>query len=140
METLSRKQQRFTRLIAQLIGEANVRGYALTFGEAYRSDEQAEINALGGDKRWALCLSLQPQFPALAAAINNNGKHGGISKSLHRKRLAVDFNVFKNGELLTDGSQFEDLGVYWEGLSPDCRWGGRFKDGNHFSLEHEGIR
>lgn len=140
METLSRKQQRFTRLIAQLIGEANVRGYALTFGEAYRSDEQAEINALGGATRWSLVLTLRTMFPALAEKILNNGKAGGIRNSLHQKRLAVDFNVFKDGKLLTDGSQFEDLGVYWEGLAPDCRWGGRFKDGGHFSLEHEGIR
>lgn len=21
-----------------------------------------------------------------------------------------------------------------------CRWGGRFKDGNHYSLEHNGVK
>jgi len=30
------------------------------------------------------------------------------------------------------------LGLYWESIGGS--WGGRFGDGNHFSLEHEGRR
>lgn len=43
--TLSEKQQLFTKLIAQLILWADEKGYRLTFGEAYRTPEQAALNA-----------------------------------------------------------------------------------------------
>ncbi|EIV9525868.1 M15 family metallopeptidase [Klebsiella aerogenes] len=112
--TLSEKQQLFTRLIAQLILWADEKGYRLTFGEAYRTPEQAALNARKGS---------------------------GISNSLHTKRLAVDLNLFINGQYQTDSAAYLPLGEYWESLGGS--WGGRFKsrpDGNHFSLEHEGVR
>ncbi|HBU0324632.1 TPA: M15 family metallopeptidase [Klebsiella pneumoniae] len=112
--TLSEKQQLFTRLIAQLILWADEKGYRLTFGEAYRTPEQAAINAKKGS---------------------------GISNSLHTKRLAVDLNLFINGQYQTDSAAYLPLGEYWESIGGS--WGGRFKsrpDGNHFSLEHEGVR
>lgn len=62
----------------------------------------------------------------------------GNPKSLHHKRLAVDFNVFKDGEYLTDTEDYRELGEYWESLGGS--WGGRFGDGNHFSMEHEGMK
>jgi len=62
----------------------------------------------------------------------------GHSNSLHRKRLAVDFNLFIKGEYQTDTDAYYILGRYWEALGGS--WGGRFQDGNHFSLEHEGMR
>ncbi|KAB7715707.1 M15 family peptidase [Plesiomonas shigelloides] len=112
--TLSEKQQRFTRMIGQLIAFANQHGYELTFGEAYRTPEQAKLNAQRGK---------------------------GIANSLHCQRLAVDFNLFKNGDYLTRTEDYRPLGEYWESLGGS--WGGRFRnrpDGNHFSLEHNGIR
>lgn len=112
--TLSEKQQLFTCLIAQLILWADEKGYRLTFGEAYRTPEQAALNAKKGS---------------------------GISNSLHTKRLAVDLNLFINGQYQTDSAAYLPLGEYWESLGGS--WGGRFKsrpDGNHFSLEHEGVR
>ncbi|MGO3686517.1 MAG: M15 family metallopeptidase, partial [Proteus vulgaris] len=42
---------------------------------------------------------------------------------------------------LTATSDYKELGEYWESLGGS--WGGRFKtrpDGNHFSLEHNGVR
>ncbi|MEL0552957.1 M15 family metallopeptidase [Raoultella lignicola] len=112
--TLSEKQQLFTILIAQLILWADGKGYRLTFGEAYRTPEQAALNAKKGS---------------------------GISNSLHTRRLAVDLNLFINGQYQTDSAAYLPLGEYWESLGGS--WGGRFKsrpDGNHFSLEHEGVR
>jgi hypothetical protein len=32
------------------------------------------------------------------------------------------------------------LGKYWKRQHPLCRWGGDFQDGNHYSLEHEGVK
>lgn len=112
--TLSEKQQVFTALVAQLINFAGDHGMRLTFGEAYRTPEQAGLNASKGT---------------------------GISNSLHSQRLAVDFNLFIDGVYKTRTEDYRALGEYWESIGGS--WGGRFKnnpDGNHFSLEHNGVR
>ena len=62
----------------------------------------------------------------------------GHPNSLHRKRLAIDFNLFKGGKYLKDTEDYRGLGQYWESIGGS--WGGRFGDGNHFSLEHDGMR
>ena len=58
--------------------------------------------------------------------------------SLHKKRLAVDFNLFKDGKWLKETEDHKLLGEYWESMGGS--WGGRFNDGNHYSLEHGGYR
>lgn len=63
---------------------------------------------------------------------------GHMRNSNHYIRLAQDFNLFKQGKYLSKTEDHKALGEYWESLAPDCRWGGRFSDGNHYSLEHEG--
>ncbi len=106
--TLSEKQQLFTVMVASLIHWAEEHGYRLTFGEAYRTPEQAALNAKKGSS---------------------------ISNSLHTQRLAVDFNLFVNGQYKTRTEDYLPLGEYWESLGG--AWGGRFKsrpDGNHFSF------
>lgn len=120
MLTLRQKQSIFVRSVCRLIARAEELGYELTFGEAYRSPEEAKrLAALGT----------------------------GISASLHTKRLAIDLNLFRNGAYLSSTKAHEPLGVFWESLSSGeiiCAWGGRFegrrKDGNHYSIEHEGVR
>ncbi|MCF4091851.1 M15 family metallopeptidase, partial [Escherichia coli] len=70
-----------------------------------------------------------------------NAKSGkGIRNSLHTLRLAVDFNLFINGEYQADTDAYRPLGEYWESIGGT--WGGRFSraDGNHFSLEHNGVK
>ena len=63
---------------------------------------------------------------------------GHMTNSLHGKRLAVDFNLFKDGVYLTKTSSHLPLGEFWESIGGT--WGGRFSDGNHYSLEHNGIK
>ena len=111
--SLSQKQQKFTVMIGQLIEWADKNGYGLTFGEAYRTPEQAQLNAKSGKE---------------------------IANSLHTQRLAVDFNLFINGQYQTDSAAYKPLGEFWESLGGT--WGGRFSrpDGNHFSLEHNGVK
>lgn len=109
--TLRQKQALFVRLVALLICEAQMRGYELTFGEAYRSPEEA-------------------------ARLAKAGK--GIAQSLHTSRLAVDFNLFKDGVYLSSSDSHRVLGEWWEAQHELCRWGGRFNDGNHYSLAHGG--
>ncbi|EIH2315929.1 M15 family metallopeptidase [Escherichia coli] len=110
---LSEKQQLFAVMIADLIHWAQEHGYRLTFSEAYRTPEQAALNAKSGK---------------------------GIRNSLHTLRLAVDFNLFINGKYQADTDAYRPLGEYWESIGGT--WGGRFSraDGNHFSLEHNGVK
>jgi len=60
-------------------------------------------------------------------------KSGHILGSYHYKRLAIDFNLFKDGKYLDKTEDHKFLGEYWESLDPMCVWGGRFSDGNHYS-------
>jgi hypothetical protein len=112
--TLRQRQSIFVRKVAALIEHAYASGYELTFGEAYRSPEEAA---------------------RLAAA----GK--GIAKSLHTQRLAIDLNLFQDGLYLDQTAAYKPLGDWWEAQSEpgiECCWGGRFRDGNHFSVSHQG--
>jgi len=119
-ETLGQKQRRFVKDLGKLIEFA----YAvvctgpddgITFGEAYRTPEQAKLNEL-------------------------NGK--GISNSLHMVRLAVDFNLILKGEYQAAPEPYRPLGEFWKSLGDDHAWGGDFKsrDANHFSIAHQGRR
>ena len=64
--------------------------------------------------------------------------------SLHHIGLAADFNLYRDGKYLANTEDHRALGEYWEKLGADLalplRWGGRFKDGNHYSLEWEGKK
>jgi hypothetical protein len=51
---------------------------------------------------------------------------------LHGYRLAVDLNLFKDGTYLSSTESHRPLGEYWESIGGT--WGGRFDDGNHYSL------
>ena len=64
----------------------------------------------------------------------------GKERSLHKSRLAIDLNLFKDGRWLTDTEDHRPFGEYWE--SQGGSWGGRFKDGdgNHYSLAFDGMR
>ena len=63
---------------------------------------------------------------------------GHMENSLHYKRLAIDLNLFKNNTYLTETEAHLPLGEFWESIGGS--WGGRFKDGNHYSLEHKGFK
>lgn len=102
----------FTFMIAELIRWAYGQGYEITFGDAYRDPRVF-------------------------------GKHGtkqgyGRSHSNHKLRLAIDLNLFKDGVYLTETEDHKPLGQKWEDMGGE--WGGRFNDGNHYSLEHNGHR
>ena len=65
-------------------------------------------------------------------------KTGHIDGSLHYSRLAIDLNLFRDGVYLTETEDYKPLGEFWEGIGGS--WGGRFQDGNHFSLAHGGMK
>lgn len=112
---LQDKQMRFCQAIARFILDLGAAGYGVTFGEAYRTPEQA--------RRYA-----------------QQGK--GISDSLHTDRLAIDLLLFRDGAYLKETEDYRQAGDIWEsytGEDEHC-WGGRFGDGNHFSFMHNGKR
>ena len=106
--TLHEQQSAFARdvsyLIQYIIADPK---YSVTLGESWRSKEQAQLYAKQGK---------------------------GIVNSLHCERLAIDLNLFREGVYLTDTKDYEWIGMWWEKLDKQNRWGGRFKraDGNHF--------
>lgn len=109
---LSEKQQRFTHMVALLILQAEQMGYQITLGDAYR--DPRVFGNLGEQKGY------------------------GRAKSLHKQRLAIDLNLFKDGDYLQTTEDHQPLGEYWESIGGT--WGGHFKDGNHYSLDHQGMR
>jgi hypothetical protein len=112
---LGEKQELFMMLMPMLVGEIFRRGYTCRGGELWRPPEMMALNAQAGR---------------------------GSLNSVHGLRLAIDLNLFKDGVWLQKSEDHEPFGIYWEGLHQLCRWGGRFKrrDGNHYSLEHEGRK
>ncbi|MGL5283048.1 MAG: M15 family metallopeptidase [Plesiomonas shigelloides] len=111
-ETLGQKQRRFTRMLAELITFAYANGYELTVGDAYRDPR------LHGD------MGVRKGY--------------GHASSNHKQRLAIDFNLFKDGKFLTSTEDHRPLGEFWESIGGS--WGGRFNDGNHYSIEHNGVK
>lgn len=57
-----------------------------------------------------------------------------MKNSLHYDGLAVDIDLFKDGVYLDKSEDHKIFGEYWESLHPECAWGGRWGDGNHYSL------
>ena len=110
--TLSEAQRKFTRMIGSLIFMAYANGYELSFGDAYRDPR--------GHGKW--------------------GEKKGYSaaRSQHKRRLAVDFNLFRDGKYLTATEDHRPLGEFWESVGGT--WGGRWGDGNHYSLEFQGYK
>jgi hypothetical protein len=98
-------------MVADLIIKAYELGFEVTLGDAYR--DPRVHGAMGERKSYS------------------------HPKSAHKVRLAIDLNLFKNGEYL-EGDEHTPLGEWWE--SQGGSWGGRFADYNHYSLEHNGVR
>lgn len=110
--TLREKQVLFATMAAQLIEKAFEMGYEVTLGDAYRD-------------------------PRVFGQIGER-KGYGESRSAHKQRLAIDLNLFKDGRYLSSTEAHRPLGEWWESIGGS--WGGRFNDGNHYSLEHRGIK
>ena len=113
-ETLGQKQRRFFKDVARLIDKLHELGYEGSWGDAYR-DPRA-FGKLGQKMAY------------------------GNAMSCHKVRLAIDINLYKDGVFLTTTEDHRKLGEWWESQGPDHCWGGRFEDGNHYSITHEGIK
>lgn len=110
--TLGQKQRKLTLMIAELIQWAYKNGYELTLGDAYRD-------------------------PRVHGEVGVKKSYSAAS-SVHKQRLAIDLNLFKDGVYLATTEAHKPLGEFWESIGGT--WGGRFNDGNHYSLEHNGYK
>ena len=114
-ESLGSKQRRFSLLAAKLITRIYMLGYECTLGDAFRD-------------------------PRVHGAVGVKLGYGHPS-SAHKNKLAIDLNLFKNGEYLSSTAAHASFGAWWELQDPDARWGGNFPgDGNHYSFKHDGVK
>ena len=117
---LGEQQRFFMRQLPRLIDKAHELGFEATLGDGFRDER-------------------------------SHGKLGeriayGEAYSCHKVRLAIDLNLFK--DLDSDGkldylakTEFHrPLGEWWEAQHPLNCWGGRFQDGNHYSMTYKGMK
>ena len=113
---LRESQTLFVACLGELFTYATRKGYKLTLAEGFIATPRKSR-----DDKW---------FP--------DGVH--MENSLHYDRLAQDMNLFVGELLIRDSSHpiWLELGKFWEGLSPECAWGGRFSkpDAGHFSIRY----
>ena len=81
--TLREQQSKFAKMAAELILKAFELGYEVTLGDAYRDPR------LHGD------LGVKKGY--------------GAANSFHKKRLAIDLNLFKDGKFLTTTDDHKNL-------------------------------
>lgn len=112
--TLGEKQKLFMRLLPRLIDYIHKQGYECTQGDGLR-DERV-FGKMGESKGY------------------------GHPFSVHKLKLAKDINLFKDDKYLTETEDHRIFGEYWESLHELCCWGGRFSDGNHYSITHDGRK
>ena len=113
---LGDKQRLFAQLVGKLLDFIYVSGYEATLGEAWRPESTAKYYASIGK---------------------------GIKNSEHIIKLAIDISLFKEGAYLTHTEDYNQIGEWWKLQHELARWGGDFitnPDGNHFSLEHNGVK
>lgn len=121
--TIGQKQRWFMRKLPRLLDKAFELGMELTGGDLFRD-------------------------PRVHGAVGVKMGYGH-PKSAHKNKLAIDLNLFRDSD--GDGDlDFQEtteahrqLGEWWEAQAePGYKtcWGGRFNDGNHYSVEHDGVR
>lgn len=114
--TLGPQQELFMHLVPRLIDKAHELGFEIRGGDLFR------------DPRVHGAMGVKIGY--------------GARNSCHKLKLAIDLNLFKDGNWQTHTSDHEELGTWWKQQHPLCRWGGDFRkpDGNHYSMEHNGHR
>lgn len=112
--SLLHTQSEFARLVPRLIDKAYEMGFEVTLGDAFRDPR------VHGD------LGVKQGY--------------GHPRSAHKSRLAIDLNLFQGGKFLPGTEAHRPLGEWWEKQHELARWGGRFNDGNHYSMEFGGVK
>jgi hypothetical protein len=107
--SLVAEQALFLLDVGRLVEWATAKGWTVTGGELWRTPEQQALYVQTGRSK--------------------------TLNSQHLKRLAIDLNFFREGQLVGRVEELSPVGDFWESLSPKNVWGGRWptlKDGPHF--------
>jgi hypothetical protein len=122
--SLSHAQQEFALDVADLIWFINNEGFACTFGDAYR-----DPRVFGPTGQSNTIISAHGEYKAY-----------GHKRSAHKRRLAIDLNLFLDGEYIHDAGPYARFGLWWKDKHPDNVWGGdwSFGDANHFEKTYKG--
>lgn len=114
--SLGEKQRLFPRMLHELDKFMWDNGYEYTLGDAFRD-------------------------PRVHGAVGVKMGYGNANSG-HKNKLAEDRNLFKKIDgkwvYLDKTEDHKACGEFWESLGGS--WGGRFNDGNHYSLEHNGVK
>lgn len=103
--TLGQEQEAFSRDLVKLLQKALELGYQCRIGEVERPVEMQKLYISTGRSK--------------------------TMNSMHLKKCAADIHFMKDGVLCYP----QELGNFWESLSPQNQWGGNwksFKDQPHF--------
>lgn len=120
--TLREQRVLFSRLISELVLWVNQQpGYACAYDQVKRTAAEAAANAKKGT---------------------------GIARSLHTDGLAADLLLYRDGIYQEFSEAHAFIGARWKQMHSLARWGGDFKDargrpkpdGNHYSLERDGVK
>lgn len=109
---LGEAQEKFARMLPGLIQKALDLGFEIRLGDLFRD-------------------------PRVFGKIGER-KGYGHPRSCHKLKLAIDLNLFLDGEYQPGTDAHLELGEWWE--SQGGAWGGRFNDGNHYSIEFDGMK
>lgn len=101
MMALVQQQAEFLLDACKLVYHATQMGFTVTGGELLRTPEQQAIYLKTGRSK--------------------------TMQSNHLRRLAIDVNFIKDGQLIWDKNTLAPVGAFWESLNPQNRWGGNFK-------------
>ena len=105
---MDKKQEQFSRYLADLLNHVHALGMEVRMGEVWRPQEMQDIYLKTGRSK--------------------------AKYSFHQDKLAVDLFITKNGVKISD-SKMEEIGRWWESLDKLNSWGGYFttiKDAPHF--------
>lgn len=112
--TLGETQELFMRLVPRLIDKAHELRFEIRGGDLFRD-------------------------PRVHGQIGEKVGYGNKSSN-HKLKLAIDLNLFLDGQYMNRTYDHQELGEWWEQQHELCCWGGRFNDGNHYSLEYNGRK
>ena len=132
--SLGSKQERFTRMLSSLLAFSEDSGYEIRMGDVWAHDLTPIISFLTSLLQYIPDHLLNDYWQVLN--ILKESRHS--ENSLHYLKLAADVNLFRDGRYLDSTEDHLPLGEFWESIGGS--WGGRFHDGNHYSLEHGGFK
>ncbi len=112
---LGEQQELFSKLIAQHITWLIAQGYGVRIGDVFRD-------------------------PRVHGKVGEKVASYGAAYSMHKSKCAADLNLTWDGKYLSKTKDHLESGEKWESRHELCCWGGRFNDGNHYSLTRDGRK